>query len=219
MPLQLDAARMERLRGWFLKPAYTVSALLQYDPQQAANPFATFRDLPVDSRYRSTDTLGELYAAVRGRLAPVRAPALDWKGKLGLSEADAAQLRRLSEVRGNAAAQRPELSLLLLTRPSGSLHIVSLVRNSAHSNVAQIFDEGARRLPGEDTLLAIDGVAGAYPNALFAVDSEKLPDFVDAVARLDDDAVLLVRLTDRFGIRRSAPGEAAILDYSRLENR
>ena len=109
------------------------------------------------------------------------------------------------------------------------------MRNSAHSNVAQIFDEDARRLPGEDTLLAIDGVAGAYPNALFAVDPEKLPDFVAAVGSLAN-ADDLTRLTDRFGVRRSdrrfwplsdalhaewrrrSPGEAAILDYSRLEN-
>ncbi len=52
MPLKLDPARMERLRGWFLKPAYRVAALPGYDPEQASNPFATFRDLPVDSRYR-----------------------------------------------------------------------------------------------------------------------------------------------------------------------
>jgi hypothetical protein len=78
----------------------------------------------------------------------------------------------------------------------------------------------------EDTLLAIDGVVGAYPNALFAVDVEKLPDFVDAVARLADPAGLMA-LTDRFWPlsdalhaewRRRSPGEAAVLDFSRLEN-
>ena len=62
------------------------------------------------------------------------------------------------------------------------------------------------------------------------------PDFVAAVARLTDEADL-VKLTDRFGVRRTdrrfwplsdalhaewrrtAPREAAILDYSRLDNR
>jgi hypothetical protein len=186
-------------------------------------------------RYRSDDTLGELYAAVRARVAPVRAPALDWKGELGLDAAEIGQLKRLSAIRGIPASQMPELSLLLLQRPGGKISVVSLVRNSAHSNVAQIFDEEARRLPGEDTLLAINGIAGAYPNALFAVDPEKLPDFVAAVGNLTnpDD---LTGLTDRFGVRRSdrrfwplsdalhaewrrsAPAEAAVLDYSRLEN-
>ncbi len=186
-------------------------------------------------RYRSDDTLGELYAAVRARVAPVRAPALDWQGDLGLDAAEIGQLRRLSALRGVPASEMPELSILLLQRPDGKVSTVSLVRNSAHSNVAQIFGEEARRLPGEDTLLAIDGIVGAYPNALFAVDVEKLPDFVDAVARLADPAGLTA-LTDRFGVRRSdrrfwplsdalhaewrrrSPGEAAVLDYSRLEN-
>ena len=186
-------------------------------------------------RYRSDDHLSELYAAVRARVAPVRTPALDWKGELGLSITDIEQLKRLSAIRGIPASEMPELSILLLQRPDGKISTVSLVRNSAHTNVAQIFDEDARRLPGEDTLLAIDGVVGAYPNALFAVDVEKLPDFVNAVARLADPAMLTV-LTDRFGGRRTAPrfwltsdalhaewqrrspGEAAVLDYSRLEN-
>jgi hypothetical protein len=68
-----------------------------------------------------------------------------------------------------------------------------------------------------------------------AVDPEKLSDFVAAIGSLTsaDD---LTRLTDRFGVRRSdprfwplsdavhaewrrtAPREAAILDYSHLEN-
>jgi hypothetical protein len=103
----------------------------------------------------------------------------------------------------------------------------SLLRNSAHTTVAQIFDKDARRLPGEDTLLAIDGGVGAYPNALFAVDVEKLPDFVDAVARLADPAGLMALTDRRFWPlsdvlhaewRRRSPGEAAVLDYSRLEN-
>jgi hypothetical protein len=186
-------------------------------------------------RYRGSDTLGELYAAVRGYVAPVRPPALDWKGDLAPSAAEIAQLQRLSAVRGLPAAQMPELSLLLLRRPDGTVRVASLVRNSAHSNVAQIFDEDARRLPDEDTLQAVAGVAGAYPNALFAVAPEQLADFVDAVGGLADPAGLTA-LTDRFGVRRTdrrfwplsdalhaewrrrAPGEAAILDYSRLEN-
>ena len=52
MPLQLDAARMERVRQWFFTPAYAVDALPGYEPAMASNPFATFRALPVDSRYR-----------------------------------------------------------------------------------------------------------------------------------------------------------------------
>ncbi len=186
-------------------------------------------------RYRSADHLAELYEAVSQRMAPVRPPALDWQ-ETRLSPAEIAQVRKLSQVRGIPASVMPEFSLLLLRRPGERLQIVSLVRNSAHSNVAHMFDEEERRLPKEDTLLALNGVIGAYPNALFAVDPEKLPDFVAAVAHLSDEADL-VKLTDRFGVRRTdhrfwplsdalhaewrrlAPREAAILDYSRLDNR
>ena len=187
-------------------------------------------------RYRTGDHLGELYDAVSRRMAGIRAPALDWKEQPLLSRGEIAQLRRLSAIRGIPASIMPEQSLLLLRQPEGRLRIVSLVRNSAHTNIAHMLDEEDRRLPAEDTLLALDGVVGAYPNALFAVDPEKLPAFVSAVASLADDAGL-VALTERFGIRRtdprfwpssdalhaeyrqSAPRAAAILDYSRLDNR
>ena len=113
--------------------------------------------------------------------------------------------------------------------------MVSLIKNTAHTNVAELLREEKRLLPEEDTLLAINGVAGAYPNAIFTVDAEKLPDFVDAVSRLGS-AGDLVKLTENFGVRRTnpdfwpisdaihaawrklAPREAAVLDYSRLEN-
>jgi len=186
--------------------------------------------------YRSKDHLGELYQALARRVAPVRDPALDWKTGGVLNASETKLMRQISAIHGIPASIMPEQSLLLLRRSDNGLRIVSLVRNSAHTNVAEMFDESARRLPQEDTLLALDGVVGAYPNAFFAVDPEKLPDFVAAVSQLGSEADL-VRLTERFGVRRtdprfwptsdalhaeyrrSAPREAAILDYSRLDNR
>ena len=185
--------------------------------------------------YRTKDHLNELYQAVAQRMAPVRNPALDWKNT-GLTPKEVGQMRRLSQIRGIPASVMPEQSLLLLKRPDGRPQIVSLVRNSGHSNVAEMFDEAERRRPKEDTLLALDGVIGAYPNAFFAVDPEKLPIFVEAVGKLGNEADL-VRLTEHFGVRRTdqrfwptsdalhaewrstAPKEAAVLDYSRFENR
>lgn len=52
MPLQLDAARMERIRGWFLAPGYRVDQLPGYAPELASNPFIAFKALPVDASYR-----------------------------------------------------------------------------------------------------------------------------------------------------------------------
>jgi hypothetical protein len=52
MPLELDAARMERVRQWFFGADYPVATLPGYAPDQASNPFVTFRALPVAARYR-----------------------------------------------------------------------------------------------------------------------------------------------------------------------
>lgn len=70
--------------------------------------------------------------------------------------------------------------------------------------MAQLFGEEKRLLPHEDNLLAIDGVAGAYPNAIFALDAEKLPDFMNRVSTMNSNADL-VKLTERYGVRRTDP--------------
>lgn len=185
--------------------------------------------------YRTDQPLEELYAAVRRRVAPVRDPALDWAANPDLAPAEIRELGRLSAIRGIPASKMPEASLILLERPGRHPVVVSLLRNSAHSNVSQLFAEESRRLPHEDTLQALDGVVGAYPNALFAIAPGQLPDFVAATAALDGEAGFR-QFVDRYGVRRTDrrfwalsddihaeyrrrhPREAAVLDYSRLEN-
>lgn len=51
MPYLFDQARMERWTELFITPQYAVSVLPGYDAAQASNPFITFKDLPVRSRY------------------------------------------------------------------------------------------------------------------------------------------------------------------------
>ena len=52
MPYKLDAERLQRWKDLFLKPQYEVTKLPSYDPEQASNPFITFRQLPPEARYR-----------------------------------------------------------------------------------------------------------------------------------------------------------------------
>lgn len=185
-------------------------------------------------RYRSNDHVSELYQMLKQQMAPLGDPQLDWKNS-GFVESDIAQMRRLAKIKGLPVSHLPEMSLLLVKRAGQAPRVVSLIKNTAHTNVAELLREEKRLLPEEDTLLAINGVAGAYPNAIFTVDAEKLPDFVDAVSRLGS-AGDLVKLTENFGVRRTnpdfwpisdaihaawrklAPREAAVLDYSRLDN-
>jgi len=241
--LYMDFLRMEgELNFLTLLPLNDRQAVLDHWYRGRSEPHVRqFADaaayFPKESgmRYRSSDHLGELYEAIRQRMAGVREPVLDWRAN-GWNAPDIAQLQRLGQIHGTPASVMPENSLLAIRQPGGKLHLVSLVRNSAHSNVAELFGEAKRRLPQEDTLLALDGIIGAYPNAFYVIDLADLPGFVDAVAALDGEPDLL-SLTDRFGVRRTdqrfwplsdaihaewrrlAPREAAILDYSRFENR
>jgi hypothetical protein len=52
MPYALNPARMARWQELFLDPDYQVSALPDYEGKEAANPFLTFQQLPVQARYR-----------------------------------------------------------------------------------------------------------------------------------------------------------------------
>ena len=52
MPYMLNETRMKRWAEWFLEPDYVVESLPGYDVKQASNPFATFKDLPTEARYK-----------------------------------------------------------------------------------------------------------------------------------------------------------------------
>ena len=52
LPYALDDARMRRWQELFLEPDYNVSRLPSFDIDIASNPFRSFRELPVDARYR-----------------------------------------------------------------------------------------------------------------------------------------------------------------------
>jgi len=143
-------------------------------------------------------------------------------------------LERLSHVSGRAASLLPEMSFVTVTGPEGARGHLTILRDSGHSNVAQLFHEDERRLPAEDELTVVHGFLGAYPNALFEVPQKDLQAFVDAVATLDDE-MAYGALRRRFGVLRSssrfwtfsdqintdhgkADGlTAGLFDYNRLE--
>jgi len=52
VPYRLDDAKLEKFRRWFLADSVKVAALPSYDRETASNPFISFRDLPLRSRYR-----------------------------------------------------------------------------------------------------------------------------------------------------------------------
>ena len=52
MPYQLNRQRMQRYQALFIDENYQVSQLPGYDLHTAANPFISFQDIPVKSRYQ-----------------------------------------------------------------------------------------------------------------------------------------------------------------------
>ena len=51
LPYALDRARLDRWREWFVDADYSVTKLPSYDEKLASNPFVTFDEMPVRSRY------------------------------------------------------------------------------------------------------------------------------------------------------------------------
>jgi hypothetical protein len=111
-----------------------------------------------------------------------------------------------------------------------------LLRNTGHANVAHVMREKGELRPDENTLTVVPGFIGAYPNAIYRVDTAALPQFRAALAGLASQADYR-RLADRFAVRRTdpafwaasdalhaayvewAPQEAALFDLNRFENR
>ena len=182
--------------------------------------------------YRTSDPQRELYEMLSARVAPV-APK-----RFQLSSVADPALRRdaqaLSNVRGASLAWMPEVVFLRVEQPTASPQYFSVLRNTAHKNVAHMFKE--ELLPAENTLTIVPGFLGAYPNAIFSVMAADLPALADAIGSMasEDD---YRKLADRYAVRRTnprfwatsdelidayaawAPAEAGIFDYSRLENR
>ena len=130
-----------------------------------------------------------------------------------------------------STAWLPEVAFLRVDE-----HWFTLLRDTAHSNVSDLLFEEKRLLPGENALTLVPGFIGAYPNAIYQVARADLPAFAQAIRGLasEDD---YRSFAERFAVRRtdpafwttsdamidayarSAPGEAGLFDYNRLENR
>ncbi|HEY6081545.1 MAG TPA: fatty acid cis/trans isomerase, partial [Polyangiaceae bacterium] len=187
-------------------------------------------DVPPGIQYRTRTPERELLQLIQQRLEPVRAHDFE------LSRAaveDRALLQSLDDQWGSHVAELPETSFLMVTGADGKRWHYSILRDSAHANVATLFDDDDIRKREEDELTVAPGFLGAYPNALFAIGRNDLPGFVAAVAKLrspDDYRAL----RQRYGVLRSSPrfwahadqlqadrdrlgGEArGLLDFNRL---
>ncbi|TFY90922.1 peptidylprolyl isomerase [Pseudomonas nabeulensis] len=131
--------------------------------------------------------------------------------------------------------QLPEATMLRIETTTGKRVVYSMLRNRAHSNVAFLLGEAYRYQPGLDTVTIYPGVLSSYPNFMFNIPAQDVPEFVAEMEKAKD-AKRFEQIVDRWGVRRShplfwqyfhdlstyihetTPVEEGVLDMNRYEN-
>jgi hypothetical protein len=167
-------------------------------------------------RYATDDPKAELIQAILARSPAVSgppdllnrcgAPPCDRPGATAVERRAERALQPLAGVRGPFVAPLPELSFLRVRSGAGldADVVYSLARNTAHTNVASMFDEAERLVPADDTLTIARGTLGSYPNFFFDVELAQVEAFASALAAIDGPPAFEA-LVRRFGVRRSSP--------------
>ncbi len=198
------------------------------------NTLALGGDIDNAIAYRSADPKRELFAMLASRIGP----ALDTRLSLE-REPDAklrAALKGLAAVGGSSLAWLPESTFLQIVDASGPPRYFTLLRDTGHFNVTHLLREKGELAPAENALTVLPGLVGAYPNAIYRLRPDDIPQFAAALAALASEADYR-RFADRFAVRRTsaefwavsdalqvaarrvAPDDGGLFDYNRLENR
>ena len=158
---------------------------------------------PPAIRYTGGAAEVELIPMLRARIGPALAKTydLDQVRDPGIRET----IGRLDHLRGRAATWMPETSFVSIDDGQGKMTHFTILRDSEHTNVAQLFGEQERRVIDDDQLAVVPGFLGAYPNALFAVRRSELSDLIEAIEHLDGPPSYQV-LRARFGVLRNGAG-------------
>ena len=183
--------------------------------------------------YTTNNPLNELYNRVETHLGSVlsRTHLLE----NGFTDTDSLKaLTSLNQFSGMPASYLPQSSLVLVESENGEeVHVYTLLRNNAYTNISHILAEKERRLPEEDTLTVAYGFATSHPNAIFHFKQTQLPQFYEQVTALKNKQDLQT-LFEQYGVRRTSPNfwqvsddihhwykaryplEFGYLDYNRL---
>jgi hypothetical protein len=184
--------------------------------------------------YQSATPEHELFQLLAERVSAVRNRSYELGQEANSTLRDA--FGPMTNIVGQAASKMPETSFVEVQLNDGGTAYFSILRDSAHTNVAHLFNEDDRRKTAEDRLTIVRNFVGAYPNALFSVRENDVTAFVSALSTLDADESYDA-LRERFGIRRTdarfwelsdrvhaaygklEPLESGLFDYNRLDGR
>ncbi|MGR9117682.1 MAG: fatty acid cis/trans isomerase [Gammaproteobacteria bacterium] len=173
------------------------------------------RTIETAMQFKTSDFVAEFFEQVRRRLGTAAEPrdSLNRCQQQGCVQLDAPVLRQdidramrhLAQLGGHQIKALPEVSFVRVITGSPEQDLVyTLVVNKALSNVSFMFVESLRRVPERDTLTVVPGFLGSYPNFFFAVEKERLDDFVDSLKNAQTQEAIDA-FYERFGIRRSNP--------------
>jgi len=206
--------------------------------------------MPVRIPYQGDDPKAEFIEQVSKRLGAAAGPA-DILNRCPdapcySAGADAAQRRIEASLQtlSSRPAEQPGMHFIEYMPDEAFLRVTAgdqdegraytLIRNKAHTNVAFMFNESKRRIPGQDTLTVYPGLLGSYINFMFSVPLDNIERFTAALhaVRTEADFAALVRefgllrsnpaIWDNFHwfvdyMRRTRPLEAGVYDLSRYK--
>ena len=72
----------------------------------------------------------------------------------------------------------PDSSLVLIEAGGQLRKVVTVIRDRAHSALGRFVLELTARVPDQDRLAIVNGLATSYPNLFFVVPEERIPDFL-----------------------------------------
>ncbi|MBC3952842.1 fatty acid cis/trans isomerase [Pseudomonas folii] len=161
--------------------------------------------------------------------------------RAGISDSFAQVEQSLSHLTSRPAAglkvidYLPEATMLRIEDSNGKRMMYSMLRNRAHTNVAFLLGESHRYEPGLDSLTIYPGVLASYPNFIFNVPANEVPEFVELMQQARHQTEF-EKIVERWGVRRSNPQfwtyfhdltryiqetepvEAGVMDMNRYEN-
>ncbi|MFV8816540.1 fatty acid cis/trans isomerase [Haliea sp. E17] len=151
--------------------------------------------------YTTETPMAEFLHFQQERIFAASAQRWDYHGKVSTELAE--MLDALQSHIGAHNSFFPQATFLNVIGPQSD-RVFTLIRDSGYSNIAQLFEEHERRLPGEDVMTVVDGFLGAYPNYFLVVHEKEMPAFVRSVAGLKS-AADYETLVKRWGVQRTDP--------------
>jgi hypothetical protein len=122
--------------------------------------------------------------------------------------------RQFVRKKGAFVAAFPDATLLRVrtTAPDGDA-IYTIVRNKEHLNIDFMFLENEERVPAEDTLHVVRGVAASRPNLFLVLEPEQAERFAADVTAIGSGGWTWAQFLDRYGVRRNDPVFWSVSDF------